>query len=674
MTSVSRREFLRISGIAAAATIAAACAPAATTPVAPGETAPAPTAAAPAGVPTISAGAGEPTAPPDAGMITQYNEAPLLAERVAAGELPPVDERLPVNPVVWPVFESIGNYGGRMRRSFGGPSDRQGPLKLTRRRLNWFTPDLGVRPDLAESWDTNEDASEWTFHLREGGKWSDGEPFTSQDFRFWYEYNLLDTELVPAVPSRWKAGTGDNEAVYELDTPDDFTVIFRFVAPKPLFHYDMGTQQPFAPAHYMERFHPNFADEADLNAQASAAGFESWAQLYADRDQYDFNPERPSVDTWVPVNSIGEELFIMERNPYFMGVDPEGNQLPYIDRVQHRLRQTADVFALWILNGEIDFQGRSIPDLSLMLEGQEDGNYRVFLGYGEGHQGMNPNHAAKNPLVREFFQNRNCRIAMSLAMNRDEINDLIYDGLRIPRQYSPTEGSPQYHERAANVYIEYDPEEANRLLDEEGYTERNAQGFRMWKDGSGAVSFIIEGRSEQPTDEEQMWIAYLADIGINASFRGQERSLYDIRHAANEMECGNWGGDRAHLPLTDPRIFLGTISDRPWAGAWGLWKNNPDDPNGEPPPEDHWIREIWRIWDEVAVEPDMDRATELFRGILDIWADELPMVCTVGMDRRPIIVTNGLRNYSGDEMPFWGDVDDAMDGPTLFYDNPEERV
>ena len=140
------------------------------------------------------------------------------------------------------------------------------------------------------------------------------------------------------------------------------------------------------------------------------------------------------------------------------------------------------------------------------------------------------------------------------------------------------------------------------------------------------------------------------------------------------MECGNWGGDRTHLPLTDPRIFLGTISDRPWAGAWGLWKNNPNDPNGEPPPEDHWIREIWRIWDEVAVEPDPQRATELFRGILDIWAEELPMVCTVGMDRRPIIVTNGLRNYSGDEMPFWGDVDDAMDGPTLFYEDPEAHA
>jgi peptide/nickel transport system substrate-binding protein len=666
MISVSRREFLRISGVATAATLAAACAPASPTPAAP----------APAAVPTVpSASAGAaPTAAAPAAPVSQYNEAPMLAEKVAAGELPPVDERLPLNPVVWPVFEAIGNYGGTMRRSHSGTSDASGPTKLTRRRLNWFNPDLTVRPDLGEGWEINEDASEWTFHLREGGKWSDGEPFTSRDFRFWYEDFTLDTELTPAVSSRWKAGSGDAEAVYELETPDDFTVVFKFVAPKPLFHYVMGTSQPFAPAHYMEQFHPKYADEAELNAQATAAGFESWVQLYANKDTWYYSPERPSVDTWVALNDLSQELFLMERNPYFMGMDPEGNQLPYIDRVQHRLRQNADVFALWILNGEIDFQGRSIPDLSLMLDGQEQGNYRVYLGYGEGHQGMNPNHAAKNPLVREFFQNRNCRIAMSLAMNRDEINDLIYDGLRVPRQYSPTEGSPQYYEKAANVYLDYDPEEANRLLDEEGYAERDSEGFRMWKDGSGPVGFIIEGRSEQPSDEEEMWLAYLADVGIKASYRGQERSLYDIRHAANEMECGNWGGDRTHLPLTDPRIFLGTISDRPWAGAWGLWKNNPNDPNGEPPPEDHWIREIWRIWDEVAVEPDPQRATELFRGILDIWAEELPMVCTVGMDRRPIIVTNGMRNYTGDEKPFWGDVDDAMDGPTLFYENPEAHA
>jgi peptide/nickel transport system substrate-binding protein len=671
MVSVSRREFLRISGITAAATLAAACTAPSPAPSAPGPAAPT---QAPVVAPTIPTGSGSAPTAPAGEAPSQYNEAPMLAERVAAGELPPVDERLPVNPVVWPVWDSIGLYGGTMRRSHSGTSDAAGPTKLTRRRLNWFNPDLTVRPDLGEGWEINDDASEWTFHLRQGGKWSDGELFTSRDFRFWYEDFLLNTELTPAPSSRWKAGTGDAEAVYELDTPDDFTVIFRFVAPKPLFLYDMGTQTPFAPAHYMEQFHPKYTDEADLNAQATAAGFESWAQLFANKDTWYYNPERPSVDTWLAVNDLSQELFIMERNPYFMGVDPEGNQLPYIDKVQHRLRQNADVFALWIINGEIDFQGRSIPDFTLMKENEANGNYTVVRGFGEGHQGMNPNHAAKNPLVREFFQNRNCRIAMSLAMNREEINDLIYDGERTPRQYSPTEGSPQYYEKASNVYLDYDPDEANRLLDQEGYDQRDADGFRLWKDGSGPVSWLIEGRSEQPSDEELMWIAYLEAVGLKPAYRGQERSLYDIRHAANEMECGNWGGDRAHLPLVDPRIFLGTISDRPWAGAWGLWKNNPNDPNGEPPPEDHWIREIWRIWDEVAVEPDMDRATELFKGILDIWAEELPMICTVGQDLRSIIMKNDMRNYSAQGKPFWGDVDDAMDAPTLFYVNPEEYV
>jgi len=329
---------------------------------------------------------------------------------------------------------------------------------------------------------------------------------------------------------------------------------------------------------------------------------------------------------------------------------------------------------MWILNGEIDFQGRSVPDYTLLKEGEAKGNYHIVRGFGEGHSGPNPNHACKNPLVREFFQNRDCRIAMSLALNRDEINDLIYDGERTPRQYSPTTGSPQYYEKASNVYLDFDPDEANALLDAAGYDKRDGDGFRMWKDGSGPVSWIVEGRSELPEDDVLMWIKYWADVGLKVSYNGVERSLYTEHYSANEVECGCWGGDRAHLPLVDPTIFLGVQPDRPWAGAWGLWKLNPDDPNGEEPPEGHWIWDLWSIWDEVAVEPDPQKQTELFYKILDIWAEELPMPHVAGMDLRSVVVSNDMKNYGGEGKPFWGTVDDSGYAPTQFYVNPEEHV
>jgi len=658
MHTLSRRDFIRASAVAGAASLAAACAQPAATPEAP-----------PVAAPTTP-----PTEPSPPTGVARYSEAPMLAEMVAKGELPSVEERLPENPVVWPVFESIGKYGGTMRRGFKGVSDRWGPTKLTRRRLNWYNPDLTVRCDLAEGWEINEDASVWTFHLRKGGKWSDGEPFTSKDFRYYYEDVLLNTDITPAIGSDWKAGSGADEKVVELETPDDFTVVFKFVAPKPLLHYVMGNATPFAPGQYMQQFHAKYADPAVLNKQAQSAGFETWVQYYQDRDWWYLNPDRPSVDTWIPRNQLSEELFVMERNPYFMGVDAEGNQLPYIDKVTHRLWSDSNVFAMWIINGEIDFQGRSIPDYTLMKENEEKGEYTVVRGYGEGHSGLNPNHAAKRQKVREFFQTRDCRIAMSLALNREEINDLIYDGERTPRQYSPTEGSPQYYPKASNVYLDYDPDRANELLDAAGYTERDAEGYRMWKDGSGPVSFFIEGRSADPGDEIVMWIKYFADVGIKATYNGVERSLYEVHCATNEVECGCWGGDRTHLPIIEPVIFLGTISDRPWSGAWGLWKNNPGDPNGEEPPEGHWIWDIWSIWDKVAVEPDDQKRNELFFQILDIWAEELPMVTTLGMDRRSVIVKNDMKNYGGEDKPFWGRVDDSGFAPTQFYVNPEKYV
>jgi peptide/nickel transport system substrate-binding protein len=665
---LTRREFIRVSGLTAAASLAVACAQLA--PAAPTAAPAAPT-TAPAAVPTIHPSAGAaPTAPPPVEPVAKYNEAPMLADLVAKGELPPVDERLPENPVVWPVFESIGKYGGTMRRSHSGVSDANGPLKLTRRRLNWYNPDLTVRPDLAEGWEINEDATVWTYHLRKGGKWSDGTPFTSQDFAYWWVDTQLNKDLTPAVSTDWKSG-GE---VMDLQTPDDFTVVFKFTAPLPLFHYTMGNRTPFAPAEYMKQFHPSYTDKAALDAQAKAAGFETWVQYYADQDTFFMNPARPAVDTWLAKNKLSEELFVMERNPYFMGVDPEGNQLPYIDKVTHRLRANADVFAMWILNGEIDFQGRSIPDYTLMKEGEAKGNYTVVRGFGEGHSGLNPNHACKNPLVREFFQNRDCRIALSLALDREEINDLIYDGEWTPRQYSPTEGSPQYYPKASNVFLEYDPDQANELLDGAGYDQRDKDGYRMWKDGSGPVSFIIEGRSELPGDEILMWVKYFSDVGLKVSYNGVERSLYTEHYLANEVECGCWGGDRAHLPLVDATIFLGVQPDRPWSGAWGLWKIDPTDPNGEEPPEGHWIRDIWSIWDKVAVEPDEAKQNTLFFQILDIWAEQLPMVHVAGMDRRSVIVKNDMKNYGGLDKPFWGTMDDSGYAPTQYYVNPEEYV
>ncbi len=639
---ISRREFLCLSAVAAAGVAAAACKPKGTTP------APTPTQAAAKKEPT-------PTSPPTPTTAAPAEkEPPMLAELVKAGKLPPLDERLPQDPGVIPLADGqvVGKHGGTIRRGFKGVSDRWGPTKMRDHRLAWYTADLAMRPHVAKSWDINDDASEWTFHLRKGMKWSDGHAFDSENFKWWYEHVLTNETLTPSPPGSWS--TGSPRVLMEMEFPDKYTVKFKFANPNPLFIYRVArpTPPPYIPYHYMKQFHVDTTDDkAALEAKAKEAGFETWDQYFGDRNWWYMSPDRPSVGPWIPKNPLSSELFVMERNPYYFAVDKDGKQLPYVDKVTHRLFETPDVFNMWIVNGEIDFQARhvSIGNYTLFKENEDKGDYQVVLGTSANHIAIQLNMTTKDQRLREFFQNRDVRIALSLAVNRDEMNELAFDGLLTPRQYSPLSKSPQYYPKLSNAYIEYDPKKANELLDKAGYDKRDSEGFRLWKDGSGeTLSFVIEGTAPPGTPQEdavQMVVKYYADVGVKATYKSVERSLYEEHWAANDIEAAWWGGDRTVLPIVAPWIFLGTMIDRPWCAAWGLWKHDPTDPNGEEPPQGHWIWKIWETWDKIAVEPDEGKRNELFKKILDIWAEELPMVGYLGETPAPIIVKNGFLNY-----------------------------
>lgn len=672
---VSRRSFMQLSAVASAGAILAACgaAPVAEAPAAEAPAAEAPQAEAPAA----------PAAPP-----TTFNEAPMLADLVAAGSLPPVDERLPSTPLVIEVQESTGNYGGTIRRGFKGVSDRWGPTKTQDRGLAWYDTELTMRPRLAESWELSDDGRAWTFHLREGHKWSDGEPFSTANIQWWYDNELMNADISPAPPAKYT--TGPNRDVMQLEVADDQTFTLTFVDPKPLFIYEVGRLDPgntngneclYVPSHYMAQFNmATTEDSAALEAQVSEAGFDSWNQYYADRNRWELNPERPSIGPWVATNQLSTELFQMERNPYFFAVDSEGNQLPYLDHINHRLFEQDDVFNLWIVNGEIDFQARhvTIGNFTLFKESEESGEYQVLLGASSGHQALQLNLTTKNERLREFFQTRDVRIAISLGVDREAINELVFDGLLTPRQYSPLSTSPNFYPKLSDAYIEYDPDQANALLDGAGY-ERGADGMRTFKDGSGeAISFTIEGTAQAGSNDEdavQQVIRYLGDLGITATYKALERALYTEHFQANEIEAAYWGGDRTVLPLAAPIIFIGTQPDRPWDPAWHYFRTEPTNPAAEEPPEGHWIWDIWRIWDELAKEPDPATQNEMFTQILDIWATELPMIGFLGESPAPIIVKNGFHNYvAGYPVDDVTGDEHLLQTETYFWDDPENHV
>jgi len=538
---------------------------------------------------------------------------------------------------------------------------------------------------MAESWETNEDASEWTFHLRPGMKWSDGQPFTTADFQWWYDNVFSNTDLAIATSdnsSNWT--TGPERTKMEFEVIDDYTVKVKFAHPNPLFGYRVARPTPniFSPGHYMQQFHADLtADAAALEAQAKEAGFETWMQYYNDRNLWFMNSERPSLAPWISKNSLSEEVFLMERNPYFFAVDADGNQLPYVDRINHRLFDSPETLNLWVTGGEIDFQARhiSIANFTLYKENEDSGAYQVYVGTSAGHQALQLNLTTKNERLRELFNKREVRLAVSAAIDREAINELVWDGLATPRQYSPLSTSPNYYDKLSTAHLTYSPEDANALLDGAGYAEKSADGFRLWPGTTEEISFIIEGTATPGSADEdsvQQVVKYLSEVGLRASYKGVERSLYEEHYRANEIEAAWWGGDRTVLPLAAPIIFIGTQPDRPWCVAWSLWRNEGEaNPNAEEPPADHWINQIWATWDEIAVEPDADKQHELFTQILDIWAEELPMIGVLGELPAPIIVKQGVRNYL-EGLPLDDTTGDEhlLNTETYFWEDPENHA
>jgi peptide/nickel transport system substrate-binding protein len=467
--------------------------------------------------------------------------------------------------------------------------------------------------------------------------------------------------------------------------PDEYTVVFTFAHPNPMF-LDMVAPVEgalFVPHHYLAQFHVDTTDDPDaLDAAVQESGFESWDQFFADRNTWFLNPDRPSVWAYLAKNALSEELFIMERNPYYWQVDPEGKQYPYMDTISHRLFESLDVFNLRVINGEVDFHQRHMEagNFTLFKESEEAGGYRIQVGVQDGHVVLTPNMTVKDERLREFFQNRNVRLAMSLAVDRDTLNELAYEGLYTPRQYSPLEQSPQYYPKLSDAYLEYDPEQANALLDEAGYSEKDSNGFRVYPDGSGeTITFEIEGTAQAGSQDEdgvQLVIQYLADVGISCAYRAVERSLYEEHWGANEIDAAFWGSGRALLPLVDAAFFLGTGLDRPWAEAWGRWKLDPGHPAAEEPPADHWIVTIWDVWDQIRVEPSEEVRNELFTQILDIWAEELPQIGFLGQQPGLMVVKNGLRGLDPEyEYPLSNPT--AHEGlvpvHTFYWEDPESQ-
>jgi len=588
--------------------------------------------------------------------ISEYNESPSLAAMVAEGVLPPVTERLPAEPAVVQPTDEIGKYGGTFMRPWVGPADHWGVRHLVREKFV-YADDFGViQPNVPKAIEVLDDGATYVFHMREGMRWSDGHPVTAEDVAFWFEdvkfhkelyYPFRDDMLIDGQPP-------------EIEIIDNYTIKISYPRTHGTFLEIVemdGRTDLLAPKHYLMQFHADYASEEELQKIMDEEGFDTWVSLFdAKYNWSDRNPERPLIYAWIPVNEPSEQHYILERNPYYWKVDPEGNQLPYIDRIVNEYVTDKELYTMKGLSGELTLHGRDtlVEDYTLFMENRERGDYQVaFPRNTSGGAAIHLNHTHRDPIKRELFNNKTFRQALSLAIDREEINELVYQGLGVPRQASIVRASPYYNIEWEQAYAEYDPERANQMLDEIGL-ERGSDGIRRMPDGQPLNLYIEVADGMYLTDIELV-TAYWKDIGIALHINTPERSLFQQRTQANNFDIAVW---HVELPIRSDlqyRMWAPSVLGREgfnWASAYNTWYATGGESGEEPPAE---LKRLNTLAELIKDTINVDDRFEIMNEVIDYHKENIHVIGLVGELGKPIIISNKLGNTTKARDFVWAD-------------------
>jgi peptide/nickel transport system substrate-binding protein len=651
---LNRREFLRASVIVAAGAVTAACgAPATDMPM-----------------PDDDEEMAEPTATPqpepeeekEAAPPSQYTESAMMTEMVNAGDLPPVDDRLPPSPLVLETVDGIGQYSDMMTLVY--PGEKTGNWGLYNHSdalVKWKKDFSTHRAALAESWEWNDDGTEVTVHIRKGIRWSDGEEFvTVDDWMFWYN-DMVRNERVQAPSPDSFASQG---VLPEMEKVDDYTVKVSWPNPHPLFlkflsrgFWNLSSHRQFTPAHYMKQFHPDYNDEAtDEDIQ----------ELLTQMNDYLWIPEYPKFSPWL-VKEVTVESEQFERNPYYWKVDPDGKQLPYFDRVERRVVQDGPSMMPIILNGETDharWTWADPVDFPLLVQGQEDGDYEVmWWPCGDASAAGMIIHYCYEPgtPINDLLWNQQFRQAISHAVNRERIKSIVFLDTAQVKQFSmPAYGAEYDSPRGQEIYeqwsynwTEYSTETAEALLDEAGVVDVDGDGWRELPNGD-PLELIIDVNAESDTETQTMelvtedWQA----VGLNTVMNAIDGTLLNQRVENCESMLRYRGGAASGLLVASSHWV--PISDAGWTICGQpialYYASNGE--RGMEPPEGSWIWDLWDAYDAAISEVDDEKRTELLLDGYEIHIEHGPtQLGFVGEREVPQIRKNYMRN-----IPDWGVV------------------
>jgi len=584
-------------------------------------------------------------------------ETPFLAKEVAAGKLPPVIQRIPREPAL-AELESLGKPGGDLRMLMASAKDTRLMVVYGYARLVAYTQALAIVPDMLLKVDVEEGRT-FTLHLRPGHKWSDGQPFTAEDFRYWFDDIAGNAELSPTGAPLQMLVDGQPP---KFEVVDETTVRYSWSKPNPLFLPALAGPDPlyiYAPAHYLKQFHEKYADPAKLADLVKDAGVRNWAALHTKRDSqyHNDNPKLPTLDPWVLKTKLPADRIVFERNPYYYRVDGAGHQLPYIDRVVYSIADS-QIIPAKTGAGESDLQARYLrfDDYTFLKAGEADGNYKVLLWRtGPGSQlALYPNLNAKDETWRKLMRDVRFRRALSLAIDRHEINQALYFGLAIEGQNTVLPQSPLFRTEYRSNWATYDLDKANALLDEIGLTQRGSDNARLLPDGQPcAITIEDSGESSEKSDVIELIRDSWRHIGVQLYSKPAQLTLFRRRVFSGEAMMSIDKGIENGLATASmsPAELAPTAQDQLEWPKWGEYAETKGK-SGEPPelPAARQLLQLYTGWLAATEEEDQAR---IWHQMLQISSDQVFSMGTVAGVLQPVVVSARLRNVPSDGIYNW---------------------
>lgn len=607
---------------------------------------------------TTAATEGESITAEEAQTVSQFSEAPMLAELVAAGSLPPVDERLPKDYMVVEPYESIGEYGGTLRTVTGCDTMCSIKMWLYDPPIRWKADYSGYEPGLAKAFEWNEDGTQVTLHFREGVKWSDGEPFTMADMKFWWEDIALNPDYKLVEPPWW--GYKSDKTPMDVEFPDDFTMVMTWDKPQWVTPYIIAQgfwewEPLMKPAHYLKQFHPEYTEGVtyeDLEAM----------------DRWWENPDYPVLFAWKLEKYTPGERWELVRNPYYWKVDPAGNQLPYIDRLDVELVLDEETRVLQLAQGKFDLSFREARDIDtpFLLEQAEAGGYEVNLGWMTA-AGANPGWLINQDYVgpgddpeldaeiRALLRDKRFRQALSYGLDRQRILDVGFDGIgeikafTISRQswHFQSEEGKEVFKRWEEAYADYDVEKAKALLDEAGLVDADGDGFRDLPSGKPLELIIDYGTWGAGEDinllANEILVENLQALGIKSLINNLvNQPDWDLRQTEAKYMLRNAG--TAELDIwTYPDWVFPVRDNRAWP-LQGKWRQTGGQDGEEPLPDSPAAR-LQALYDKGLAEKDPQKRHEIVWEAVQIHIDEGPFMLGVAGDNPvPVIIKKNIRN------------------------------